>query len=536
MKKFVFLFIFSVPLLLLAQTDSLLQLLDASIKKRPQFARIKEWHLDSLKDLISRNTSPEQTYNLYNQLFTEYKHYNLDAALEAAKRKTAIAGQLGNRQYQYESRMNTAEIMGKMGMYKKTFDIIDSIRKGDLDPQQWRYYFHLYHSICSLLLQNALSQEEKLYYKDLIKGYKDSLLQVTDPQSLDYQLIQNGKLLEARQYNEALTLMTRCYHTPGRKEAERGAIAYGLSDVYEGMGNSEQQKKYLAIAAIADIQGAVKSYIALRKLAVLLYQEGDLERAYTYIRCCMEDAAFCKARFRMIEISEALPIIVASYDKKMKEEKESLFKYLLLISALTLVLTLCILLIYNQLKKISAAKQLIRNTNEELTVINEALKELNKKLSESDQVKETYIGYVFNLCSSYINKLENYRLTLHKKLKARQTEEALQITGSASLVTNELKEFFQNFDAVFLNIYPNFVDAFNALLKKEEQIIPKAGDILTPELRVFALMRLGVTDSSKIAGFLHYSPQTVYNYKLKIKNKLAVSKEEFAARMQQIGK
>lgn len=519
------------------QEDTLLKLLDNTVRERPHFTEIKELRLDSLKTALGASNAIEDKYLLYNTLFNEYKHYNLDSALLIAKKKNAIVGQLNNAQYQYESRMNIAEILGKMGMYRETFDVLGQIRKNDLDKNQKRYYFHLYHSIYSLLLQNALSQEEKEHYKKLLLCYKDSLLQVLDAQTLAYKLVMNGKLVESGKYPEALILMTQYYDEyKGRTGAEIGTIANGIADIYERKAIVDSQKKYLTIAARADLTNAVKSYIALRKLAVVLYNEGDMERAYTYIKCAMEDASFAKARFRMIEISEALPIIVASYDNKMKEEKDTLFKYLVLISVLSFILLVCIAFIYKQLKKISTAKQLIKKANEDLMVINAELTELNKKIVESDHVKEVYIGYVFNLCSSYINKLENYRLILNKKLKARQIDEALKITGGAGLVTNELKEFFQNFDAVFLNLYPNFIDEFNGLLKTEERIVPRADDILTPELRVYALTRLGISDSSKIADFLHYSPQTVYNYKLKIKNKLAISKDDFSRKVLRIGR
>ncbi|GAB3423347.1 DUF6377 domain-containing protein [Niabella aquatica] len=523
-------------LLAQSRTDSVLKLLDDAIKKRSQFAEIKELRIDSLKAAVRQNSDIEKSYILYARIFEEYKKYNLDSALWVAKKKNAIAARLNKVQLQYESQMNIAEVLGKMGMYKETFDIMDRIKRSDLDKNQWSYYFHLFHSIYSLLLHNALSQQEKEHYQGLITLYKDSLLEVTDPQTLAHKLVLNGKLTEQGKYPEALALMNRCYEKLGANDAETGAVAYGISEVYGKTGKTDLQKEYLAVSAVADIRKAVKSYIALQKLAVILYKQGDLERAYAYIRCAMEDASFARARFRMIEVSEALPIIVASYDKKMKEEKDRLFKYLILISVLSFVLLLCIVFIYKQLQKNYAARLLVKKKNEELILINDALKELNKKLSESDQVKEIYIGYVFNLCSSYINKLENYRVSLNKKLKAKQTDEVLKMTGNPGLVTNELKEFFQNFDTVFLDIYPNFIDEFNGLLKAEEQIIPKSGDILTPELRVFALLRLGISDSSKIADFLHYSPQTVYNYKLKIKNKLAVSKETFSVKIHQIGK
>lgn len=296
-----------------------------------------------------------------------------------------------------------------------------------------------------------------------------------------------------------------------------------MSEIYEKKGDHEKEKQYLAISATADLKKAVKSHIALRKLAILLYKEGDINRAYNYIKCSMEDATFCGARFRIMEISEILPIINAAYDKKVGQEKEKLFRYLILISALSFILVISLLFIWRQLKKLSSAKKSIKNMYEDMRLMNENLDELNKKLSESNHVKEEYIGSIFNLCSTYIDKMESYRINLNRNLVSSRMEEVRKMTGS-TLIPDELKEFFGHFDAIFLNIYPNFIDEFNALLADKEKITPKAGDILTPELRVFALIRLGITDSSRIASFLHYSPQTVYNYKLKIRNKLLVSK------------
>ncbi|WP_447640844.1 MULTISPECIES: DUF6377 domain-containing protein [Chitinophagaceae] len=538
MKKIFLAFLLFAPFVLRAKKveDSLLLLLDDAIGQRSFFSEQRMLRIDSLNTHLLNTTDQQERFKFFTQIFNQYKHYNLDSALLVARRKNVLANQMGNAQRQYESQMNIAEMLGKMGMYKETFDILDEIGKAGLDKNQRGYYYHLNHAMYSLLLENALSTEERQHYQQLITSYKDSLLVVNDTNTVGYKLNYNSKLLQEGRLDEAFAFMPRNYNTLGISETERGAMAYGLSEVYEKKGQFQLQKKYLTIAALTDIRGAVKSYIALRKLAVLLFQEGDLERAYLYIRCCMEDATFCKARFRMIEISEALPIIVASYDKQMKAEKHTLSKYLLLISILSVVLLICIFFIYKQLHKLSVSEKWIKKANEKLTAINSELKHVNEKLLESDQVKETYIGYVFNLCSSYINKLENYRLELYKRLKAKQVEEVLKMTSSTSLATNELKEFFQNFDAVFLNIYPNFLEEFNKLLREEEQIIPKSGDILTSELRVFALMRLGISDSGKIAEFLHYSPQTVYNYTLKIKNKLAVSKEEFNTKIQQIGK
>lgn len=516
--------------------DSLLNELDITIKNRIQYNKIRELRIDSLKSMLIRNIDTESSYKTCHRLYKEYRNYNMDSALYMANKKYILAQNLGNVQYQYTAKMNTAEILGIMGMYKEAFDIADKIDKKKLDEDQFPYYYHFYHSTYSLLFENSLSQNEKNHYEHLVSQYKDSLLQVNDPESVGYLLVENGKLIELGRYEEALSLMTQCYKENKKDESLVGSLAYGLSVIYEKLGNTEQQKKYLIISATSDLRRAVKSYISLRKLAIILYQEGDLDRAYSYIKCSMEDATFCKARFRTLEISETLPIIVAAYDKKVTDEKGNLKKSLMLISILSVILIVSLIYIYKQLKKLSQARKRIKDMYNEVKQMNTFLSELNKKLSESNLVKEEYIGYVFNLCSTYIDKMETYRININRKLKTGKTEEALKTTNSTSLVSDELKEFFRNFDAIFLNLYPNFVEEFNALLKDDERITLKSDDILTPELRVFALIRLGINDSSKIASFLHYSPQTVYNYKLKIHNKLAVSKDEFAALIQKIGK
>jgi len=517
------------------QSDSLLLVLDKTIKEKSRYAEKREQRIDSLRTVLNKEAELERRYRIYHRLYREYRNYNMNSALSTAKKKLMVANELQNQQLIYIAEMNISEILGIMGMYKESLDITDKINRQDLNQQEWSYYFHLYHSLYFLMSENSISEKEKKHYDKLISQYKDSLLQTIEVNTLGYNMVKNGKLVEQGRYDEALHLMNQCYKKYEHDESQLGTIAYGLAEIYEKKGDRERQKQYLAISATADLRKAVKGYIALRKLAVLLYQDGDINRAYSYIKCAMEDATFCGARFRILEISEILPIITTAYDTKIEQEKEKLLKYLILISILSFVLIISILFIWRQLKKLSAAKEAIRKMYEDMKQMNESLDELNKKMSESNHVKEEYIGSVFNLCSTYINKMETYRININRKLVNNQIDEARRAT-SHSLTAEEIKEFFCNFDAIFLNIYPNFIDEFNALLLDGEQIVSKVDDMLTPELRVYALIRLGITDSSKIASFLHYSPQTVYNYKLKIKNKLAVSKDEFSVAIRNIGK
>jgi len=517
------------------RSDLLLLALDKTIKEKQLYAEKRENQIDSLKILLNSTPDHERRFQIYQELYQNYRHYNMNSALSYAEKQAMIAKELQNRYLLNTAEMNTAEILGIMGMYKESLDVIVQIDRKLLDHQQWSFYYHVQHALYLLMSENTVSQKEMKQYEQFISHYKDSILQTIEVNTLGYQLVKTGKLIEQERYDEALYLMNQCSDEYRDDDAQLGTFAYIFSEIYAKKIDLEMEKQYLAISAIADLKIGVKEYIALRKLAVLLYQDGDINRAYNYIKCAMEDAAFCGARFRILEMSEIFPIIIAAHDQKMKQDKEKLLKYLILISVLSFVLVVSVLFTLRQMKKLASAKKSIQDMYEEMKLMNDNLDDLNKKLSESNLVKEEYIGSIFNLCSTYIDKMESYRLNIYKKVKNNKIEDVRMLTSS-SLVAEELKEFFGNFDATFLNIYPNFIDELNTFLLDGEQIIPKAGDILTPELRVYALIRLGITDSSKIASFLHYSPQTVYNYKLKIKHKLAVSKEEFSIQIRQIGR
>lgn len=381
----------------------------------------------------------------------------------------------------------------------------------------------------------AFSEELQASYSRLAYQYKDSILRVKRPDSQGYQLTLGDKLLYEGKYDEAIGVLEGCYDIHSQKDFSLAIPSVALASVYGAKGDHKQEKKYLTISAIADVQSGTKEYISLWKLANLLYGEGDIERAHTYMECSMQDATFCNARYRTMEISGMLPVINSTYEAKLHEEKEQLVTLFIWISILAAVLLVALVYIYHQMKRLSLARKTMDDMNKELKHINGDLQELNARLQESNRVKEEYIGYVFNMCSVYIDKQEEFRKMLARKVKAGQLDDLVKTIHSTTFVTGELKEFFHTFDSVFLKLYPKFVNDFNNLLQENERIYPKEGELLTPELRVFALIRLGISDSGKIATFLHYSSQTVYNYRLKVRSKSFLSKEDFLNMVQKIG-
>ena len=304
----------------------------------------------------------------------------------------------------------------------------------------------------------------------------------------------------------------------------------------------EQFKKYIILSALSDIKSGIKDQASLWTLADILYKEGDINRAYNYICFSWEESQIYNARLRVEQISKVLSVINNTYQLESERKSRQLRFYLILISVLSLFLLVSIVYIYKQMRSLAIARnnlevanKQLNGLNHELSEMNGCLKDFNFRLSESNHVKEEYIGRFMTLCSTYIDKLEAYRRMVNKKLQSGQSAELYKITRASNITEEELKEFYQNFDTTFLFLYPDFVAEFNALLVDEEHIVLKKGELLNTELRIFALIRLGISDSSKIAEFLRYSVNTIYNYRAKVKNKAKISRDDFESQVMQIG-
>ena len=519
-----------------SEIDSLLRELDMSIRNRPQYTLKRQEQIDALQRKLRLSHSDQERYDLYRELFGKYRSYRMDSALWVANQRVELAKRMKNPLYIRSAELNIAEVMIGVAMYKEGLEILDGIKSADLDASGVSYYYYQYHQVYTLMADYAFSDQMKEHYRGLAYQYKDSIISMRRPGSQGYLLMMSEKLLYEEKYDEAIEILKSCYKTHEEKGYSVAIPSIGLANAYAFMGNTELQKKYLAISAIADIQAATKEYISLWKLANLLFQEGDIKRAYTYIECSMQDATFCNARYRTQEISELLPVISRTYENKLKEEKTQMVALVILTSVLLIILLIALMFIFYQMKRLNVARKAVNTMNEELKHINSDLHTLNDKLQESNQVKEEYIGYVFNICSTYISKLEEFRKNINRKLKVGHIEDVKAITDSSATASNELKEFYQNFDTIFLHLYPDFVGDFNALLLPEERIELKEGELLNTELRIHALIRLGITDSVKIADFLHCSAQTVYNNRLRTRNKSIIPKEDFINAVKKLGK
>ena len=339
---------------------------------------------------------------------------------------------------------------------------------------------------------------------------------------------------DQRQYEEALKVNDRRLTKIEPYTPQYAMATYHRSLIYKYSDDSLGEKRNLCLSAISDIRSAIKDHASLWMLAQLLYEDGDMERAYQYMRFSWNATKFYNARLRSWQSADVLSLIDKTYQAMIEKQNDRLQQNLLLITALLVLLIVALGYIYRQMKKLADARNHLQVANGQLNGLNEELRQMNSclsstniELSESNQIKEEYIARFIKLCSTYINRLDAYRRMVNKKVSAGQIAELLKITRSQDALDEELEELYVNFDTAFLHLFPDFVKKFNDLLQENEQIVLKKDELLNTELRIFALIRLGIEDSSQIAEFLRYSVNTIYNYRAKVKNKARGSREDF---------
>ncbi|WP_069660617.1 DUF6377 domain-containing protein [Arcticibacter eurypsychrophilus] len=512
--------------------DSVSSRLNEVMDNRPFYTANKEGRILTLKQLLRiSKLSPEQIYDINMKLCNEYKKYKSDSAVFYIQKNIAIAKKLNNRKLQNKANIELAWLYSTEGLYIESKSLLDNIDRFTLAADLLPNYYECYNAFCSHYGQ---SNNYTVYYTKS-ELYRDSLLKVLDPQSLNYQITFATKILYQGQKEKAEKALLSLLEKTTDKNPERGVIAYFLGVMYKDEGNLELQKKYFSISAITDVENSIKDNASLQSLALTYYKIGDIDQAFKFIEAAINDAIFCNVRYRTVEGSFLYPIINASFQAKQSKQRMELRLYLILISILSLFLIAGIIYVYKQMKRVSKIRKELHSTNKKLNKLNRDLQHANGNLYESNHIKEEYIAHFFDLCSTYIDKMENYRKSLNKKATNNQMDELLKDLRSTVVVENELEELYKTFDSIFLNLYPTFVKDFNVLLAPELQILPKRGELLNTELRIFALIRLGITDSVKIASFLRYSLRTVYNYRTKVRNRAVDSRDEFEETVKEIG-
>tara|TARA_R110002050_G_scaffold202806_1_gene338053 strand:+ start:72371 stop:73978 length:1608 start_codon:yes stop_codon:yes gene_type:complete len=528
---------------LFSQTlDSLVVVLESKMDKRIFFDQQKEGHIRLLREKASMAKSQKEKHLIFNEIIEEYEFYSFDKALEYLEKNIQIAENLKNNLFLNKTKLALSLLLIDSGRYKESIDALNEIKRDSLPVSLINDYYIAYKEGYSGLSYYTSVKRSKGLYSELYTAYQDSLYSRLDPNSEESLRLKEKQYRDNRQLEEALKINSQ--RLKDVKMGSRGfsLITFERSLLHELKKETEKQKEYLILSAISDIEASVKDNASIGALARIMFMENDIDRAHRYINFSFDDAEFYNSQLRFVNIANSLPMITKAYDERNAKQKAKLKNSLIFISILAGFLSIAIYLVFKQVRKVSEARNKLKSANEKLKDFNlklnssnEELKRLYLELSDSDKVKEYYIGTFLNLYSEYIDKLDVYRKLVRKYIVTNKTNVLLELTKSKQVVGDEIKIFYKNFDESFLHIYPNFIKDVNELLEPEGQLIVKKGEALNTELRILALIRLGITSSSKISKILRYSVNTIYNYRVKVRNNAITDRNSFEDMVKNLG-
>ena len=512
------------------QRDDLMQRLNHVMKDKERFMAIKERNIDNIKQiLVLRDFTPAEQYEINKKLFDEYRKYCADSAIAYMLKNSEIALQLNDSDRIAETAIQLSRLYSTTGLYIEASELLSGIDRQQLHESLLLDYFDAYSVFYSHYGQ---SNGYETYY--LQSGlYRDSLLMYSDVHSFRYRLEYAAGKIFTNDHSGMEELLSELLDEAG-DSPDKGYIAWLAGYMHRYAGNSELSKKYFIISAISDIEHCLRDHASFQSLALVFFEEGKIALANQFIHYAVEDALLCNVRHRISEASNYYPFISDIYQRQTKKQMTHLYVSLIVIGFLLIVLTISLSFSFHQNRKLSRISTELSQTNRKLSELNQQLTVTNNNLQESNLVKEEYIAHFFDICSTYVDKLESYLRIMNKHAKQKRIDEMLKVLNY-DIVRQELNELYRKFDTIFLNLYPTFVEDFNAIRDESYKITLKHGELMNTELRIFALIRLGITDSVKIASFLRYSLSAIYNYRVKARKYCHVDKKAFEELVMKMG-
>lgn len=512
-----------------AANDSLLNTLselDQYIERKNQYENEKKNRIGKLFIDAKQEKDDVKLYGLYEKLFNEYEPYNYDSSYVYAQKLIDLSSKLNDGGKAISSKISLAYCNISAGLFLESIEVLKSIDSIGLDSSRKIALYSLYEKLYLDMANSIIVEPYFTQYNQQSIKYSKAIINLmdTDNPNRNTHLINIYRCQQ--QYDKAIEAIKYQLATINMDKRATTLCKGGLGQFYLLSGDTAKSIPYLINAAIDDIKSVTKETPALSILAEIMYNSGDIERAYSYAKCSLDDANYYNARHRKIEVGNVLPIIEVSRYKIIEKQKNTLFLYAVLVSVLIVSFLISTIVIWKQVKQLRVARKVIEQQNDDLQQINTSLKNANK-------IKDEYIGHFFRLNSAYMDDIERFQKKVSRKVANKQYDDLSQILKKTDF-NKERENKLASFDNIILKLFPHFVTYYNSLFDKNNQVEFCPENEFTTEMRIFALIRLGITDSADIAKFLNYSVNTISTYKTKVKNRSKIPNDLFELKIMEI--
>ena len=511
--------------------------LDAVIKEKQSIEDAKNQRIAQLKSRLDSQYGQEELYNVMNDIFNEYFQYDVDSAIFYAHRKLDLAMETGRKDLILDAKFDIADRYVTSGMNQEALEIVSEIDTVQLGKDLHKRRNSLLNTVYSNLIDRSNDPflvKEMEVKRDM---HMQRMIEALDSTDIATAFVGAKLLVGQNKVDKALELLLSWEKKDNISLIDKGILCYSIGCAYKSADERDKAKVYLAKSAAYDLMVPKYEYLSLIELAGMLYEDGDIKRAYAYIMRAVNDANRANAQNCKENVYLLMPIISGAYDAFITSSNLKMKYYLFIMGMMLVAVVFLIIVVSNSKKKVDLADRLTKESNQQLKVLNEELRKSNLLLRESNRIKDSYLGHYLNMCSDYIDSLDRYRTSIRKIAKEEGEPALLAALKSKEFIDKELKGFYAQFDETFLELFPDFIPQLNELLQEDKQVKTSAMEKkLTTELRILALIRIGVNDSVRIAHFLRRSVSTIYNYRVKIKNSAKGDREEFEKSLLNIGK
>lgn len=539
----------STPTFAQSRIDSLLQKIDDAIEHKDEYVKKKTNRIGFLKAQLNNTRSKAAQYDLSYQLYEEYHPFMNDSAIYYLNRCADIAALSGDESNRGGCLALIALSCSNAGMYPEAESTLQAITPQKLKGINLGLYYYAYAHLSGEIAFYGNFATMRQQYSKTAEHYRILMMKHLPANHKYSKQCREMMAYDKGDLKRSLSINTQWLKNVKTESTEYALVTYYRYLEYKAAGDSIQMMYWLAQSVLSDIRNAVMDQGSMWEMANLLMTAGDVDRSYRYICFTSDCANRFGSRQRLSRISPLLSRIAQTYKTEVERKEQSLRNTLCAISIMAFLLLVALFYVYRKRTQLAATRDRLAQSNKQLHLSNTQLSELNAELSElnakqatlnsqlaeANRIKEEYVGRFIRLCSIYIDKLSDLRKKVTRRVKNKQYAELTELTRSSEFKDRETTELYDNFDKAFLNLFPSFVSDFNALLKPEYQIVLTDNQSLNTVVRIFALIRLGITDSSKIAEFLHYSVNTIYNYRANIKNGAIGDRTEFENKVKLIG-
>lgn len=501
-----------------ANPDSLLVRLDGMLSNREVYESAKRAEIDEHKANYESSTTLLDRYNSLRGLYTAYRSYRIDSAMIVADARLMIAREIGDRNKIASATLNLAEAYVRSGMADKAISIMDTLDTASLERYHIKYRIGLYRTAYEAKLSGALLPHDRMEALDRLHFYSAEAARESPEGSLGYYALQAERLRDAGMHAEAVAVLEEAARSYDL--SDNAGMQYTLGEMYLSAGQTDKATECLARSAIIDVSNGVKEYKALILLSSLLFESGDLDRAFRYINCAFDDSEYSRSSLRTAEVMRSMPVIDASFHAAERQMNERTNRMLIMACVLVVLLLLSLTAVIIEYR---ANKRMLAT----IARINSELENKNRELVKADSLKLQHINTLMQAYASHISRFRDFRKTVYRLLTTSQTERAVEMVKSDEVEALDIAAFHEMFDEAFLSMYPNFVEEVERYTANPVKV--KSPGRLTPELRIAAILRLGIISADEIAAMMHYSVQTVYNLRSTLKGMLNVNWDDFEA-------